>query len=49
MDLANIAWAQAGTDYRLTPQTGDMMIDAGFVNVTSRQFKVPLGEWPRDE
>ncbi|KAK3402407.1 S-adenosyl-L-methionine-dependent methyltransferase [Sordaria brevicollis] len=48
-DLANIAWAQAGTDYRLTPQIGEMMLDAGFVNVTSRQFKVPLGGWPRDE
>ncbi|CCC05061.1 unnamed protein product [Sordaria macrospora k-hell] len=49
MDLANIAWAHAGTDYRVTPQIGEMMKEAGFVNVTSRQFKVPLGPWPRDE
>lgn len=49
MDLAHIAWAQAGVDCRITPQIGEMMKGAGFVNVTCRQFRVPLGPWPRDE
>lgn len=38
-----------GTEIRIAPRVGELMEEAGFVNVQKRVFKVPVGTWPLDK
>jgi len=38
-----------GVHFDLAPLLADMMREAGFVNVTSRIFHVPIGIWPKNK
>jgi hypothetical protein len=40
--------ARLGVDSDATLLLADMMRDAGFINVTTRIFYVPIGRWPKD-
>ncbi|KAG0650174.1 Methyltransferase LAE1 [Hyphodiscus hymeniophilus] len=41
--------AQLGVNFNATLLLADMMREAGFVNVTTRIFHVPIGVWPRNK
>jgi len=36
---------QRGTDLRIAPRLGDILVDAGFVNVACKTIQVPIGAW----
>ncbi|KAL4923553.1 class I SAM-dependent methyltransferase [Aspergillus undulatus] len=38
-----------GKSLRIIDEAKDRMIKAGFVDVTERRFKVPIGPWPSDQ
>ncbi|KAB5513202.1 S-adenosyl-L-methionine-dependent methyltransferase [Coniochaeta sp. 2T2.1] len=38
-----------GTEIRIAPRVGQLMEEAGFVNVQKKVFKVPVGTWPLDK
>jgi hypothetical protein len=37
-----------GIDVQVAPKLGRMMEDAGYTDVRSAKYKVPIGEWVRD-
>ena len=37
-----------GIDVQVAPKLGKMMEDAGYTNVRSAKYKVPIGEWVKD-
>ena len=37
-----------GVDARVAPKLGAFLEEAGYINVSCRTFKVPLGIWPKD-
>ena len=41
--------ANLGVDFDATLLLADMMRDAGFINVTTRIFHVPIGMWPKNK
>lgn len=43
------ALANLGVNFNATLLLADMMRDAGFVNVTTRIFHVPIGLWPKNK
>ncbi|KAK2624875.1 hypothetical protein QTJ16_006068 [Diplocarpon rosae] len=43
------ALANLGVDFNATLLLEDMMRDAGFVNVSTRIFHVPIGLWPKNK
>ena len=38
-----------GVDSAATLLLADMMRDAGFINVTTRIFDIPIGRWPKNK
>ena len=40
---------RAGIEHSPGPKLGHWLKEAGFVNVTSRIFRLPLGPWPKDK
>lgn len=43
-------WEQAtGKNFFITSQIQDTLTQAGFVDVTEKTFKIPLGPWSSDE
>lgn len=46
--LALEAGDKFGKSFRIAHQTKELMESAGFVNVTYRIFKWPIGPWPKD-
>jgi hypothetical protein len=47
--LVITALANLGVNFNATLLLADMMRDAGFTNVTTRIFHVPIGVWPRNK
>ena len=47
--LINDGLTALGVDIEATLKLADMMRQAGFVNVTTRIFHVPIGVWPRNK
>ncbi|KAK3332960.1 S-adenosyl-L-methionine-dependent methyltransferase [Cercophora scortea] len=49
LDTSCEVWADAahGADLRVAPKLGCMLEEAGFVNVSCKTFKVPIGTWPK--
>ncbi|TVY90503.1 Secondary metabolism regulator, partial [Lachnellula willkommii] len=43
------ALARLGVNFNATLLLADMMREAGFTNVTTRLFHVPIGTWPRNK
>ncbi|KAH9203451.1 S-adenosyl-L-methionine-dependent methyltransferase [Leptodontidium sp. 2 PMI_412] len=41
--------ASLGVDFDATLLLADMMRDAGFINVTTRIFHIPIGRWPKNK
>ena len=41
--------AALGVDLNMTLLLADMMREAGFVNVTTRLFHIPIGVWPKNK
>jgi len=41
--------AKLKIDIRVAPRVGQMMEAAGFINVSSRTYKVPVGPWAKDQ
>jgi hypothetical protein len=48
-DKVQEAMAIFGTEIRIAPRVGQLMEEAGFVNVRKKVFKVPVGTWPLDK
>jgi len=48
-DRVQDAMAAFGTEIRIAPRVGQLMEEAGFVNVRKKVFKVPVGTWPLDK
>lgn len=47
-DQITEAWARFGADLRVGPKLEGMLRAAGFVNVETRIFKIPIGAWQHD-
>ncbi|KAK0620147.1 S-adenosyl-L-methionine-dependent methyltransferase [Immersiella caudata] len=47
-DRITEAWGTFGADLRVGPKLEDMLRTAGFVNVETRAYKIPIGSWPHD-
>ena len=43
------AIGRLGVNFNVTLFLADMMAEAGFVNITTRVFHVPIGVWPRNK
>lgn len=41
--------AAVGINFKAVLEMADMMREAGFVNVTTRIFHVPIGVWPKNK
>jgi hypothetical protein len=48
-DLVSEGLASLGVNSDATLLLADMMRDAGFINVTTRIFHVPIGRWPKNK
>ncbi|KAI8169875.1 Secondary metabolism regulator LAE1 [Colletotrichum sp. SAR 10_70] len=46
--LLHEAMLKLNVDIRVAPQIGELMEQAGFVNVRKTAYKVPIGTWPRN-
>lgn len=49
LGLISDGLASLGVNLNATLSLADMMRDAGFVNVTTRIFYIPIGAWPRNK
>ena len=47
--LIHEALAVLGVNFSATLLLADMMREAGFVNVTTRIFQIPVGVWPKNK
>ncbi|KAK0641376.1 hypothetical protein B0T16DRAFT_461449 [Cercophora newfieldiana] len=47
-DKITAAWGTFGADLRVGPKLEGMMRAAGFVNVETKRFKLPIGVWSQD-
>ncbi|TAQ85201.1 hypothetical protein B7494_g6477 [Chlorociboria aeruginascens] len=47
--LITEALGALGVDFNATLRLADMMREAGFVNITTRIFHVPIGVWPKNK
>ncbi|KAH8660840.1 S-adenosyl-L-methionine-dependent methyltransferase [Tricladium varicosporioides] len=47
--LVTQALSNLGVNFNATLFLSDMMRDAGFINVTTRVFHVPIGVWPKNK
>ena len=45
----DIAGSAAGKSWKISGNLKGWMIDAGFQNVTEVVYKLPVGNWPKDE
>ncbi|KAK0624950.1 S-adenosyl-L-methionine-dependent methyltransferase [Bombardia bombarda] len=48
-DLCQEAMGKFGSDFQLGNRLEEPLIKAGFVNVSCKRFKVPLGTWAKDK
>jgi hypothetical protein len=48
-DKFQAAMKNFGPELRITPRIGQLMEEAGFVNIQKKVFKVPVGTWPADK
>ena len=47
--LGEQATAKLGKSLSVVDEMKDGMIKAGFIDVTERSFKIPIGPWPKDQ
>ncbi|KAM7221204.1 S-adenosyl-L-methionine-dependent methyltransferase [Rhypophila decipiens] len=49
LDLCQEALSKFGSNFRIGNELEDPLKNAGFVNVSAKRLKVPIGTWPRDK
>lgn len=47
--LIHQALSNLGVNFSATLLLADMMKEAGFINITTRTFQVPIGTWPKNK
>lgn len=48
LDMMEWAWGKLGCDCKLAPKVGKLLEDAGFVNISCKMLKAPIGVWPKN-
>ncbi|KAM7184108.1 S-adenosyl-L-methionine-dependent methyltransferase [Naviculisporaceae sp. PSN 640] len=49
LDLCQEALSKFGSNFRIGNQLEEPLTKAGFINVSAKKLKVPIGTWPRDK